>query len=83
MKKKIVSLLLALTMMVGLLPAQALAAGDGSAADTPAVTEPAGEEQMPTCLRAPAAPAPAAPSIPCRTAATPPAARTTPAASTA
>lgn len=47
MKKKIVSLLLALTMMVGLLPAQALAAGDGSAADTPAVTEPAGEEQMP------------------------------------
>ena len=33
MKKKIVSLLLALTMMVSLLPVQVLAAGDGGAAD--------------------------------------------------
>ena len=47
MKKKIVSLLLALTMMVSLLPVQVLAAGDGGAADAPAVTEPAGEEQTP------------------------------------
>lgn len=47
MKKKIVSLLLALTMMVSLLPVQVLAAGDDGAADAPAVTEPAGEEQTP------------------------------------
>ena len=47
MKKKIVSLLLALTMMVSLLPVQVLAAGDGGAADAPVVTEPAGEEQTP------------------------------------
>ena len=47
MKKKIVSLLLALTMMVSLLPVQVLAAGDGGAADVPAVTELAGEEQTP------------------------------------
>ena len=47
MKKKIVSLLLALTMMVSLLPVQVLAAGDGGAADAPVVTELAGEEQTP------------------------------------
>lgn len=47
MKKKIVSLLLALTMMVSLLPVQVLAAGDDGAAEVPAVTEPAGEEQTP------------------------------------
>ena len=47
MKKKIVSLLPALTMMVSLLPVQVLAAGDDGAADAPAVTEPAGEEQTP------------------------------------
>lgn len=47
MKKKIVSLLLALTMMVSLLPVQVLAAGDSGAADAPVVTELAGEEQTP------------------------------------
>ena len=47
MKKKIVSLLLALTMMVSLLPVQVLDAGDGGAADAPVVTELAGEEQTP------------------------------------
>lgn len=47
MKKKIVSLLLALTMMVSLLPVQVLAAGDGGAADAPVVTELAGKEQTP------------------------------------
>ena len=47
MKKKIVSLLLALTMMVSLLPVQVLAAGDGGATDAPVVTELAGEEQTP------------------------------------
>ena len=47
MKKKIVSLLLALTMMVSLLPVQVLAADDGGAADAPVVTELAGEEQTP------------------------------------
>lgn len=47
MKKKIVSLLLALTMMVSLLPVQVLAAGDDGAADAPVVTELAGEEQTP------------------------------------
>ena len=47
MKKKIVSLLLALTMMVSLLPVQVLAAGNGDVAEVPAVAEPAGEEQTP------------------------------------
>ena len=47
MKKKIVSLLLALTMMVSLLPVQVLAAGDGGAADAPVVTELAVKEQTP------------------------------------
>ena len=47
MKKKIVSLLLALTMMVSLLPMQVLAAGNGDAAEVPAVAELAGEEQTP------------------------------------